>query len=144
MTAPPQSLMKIGVNIARKSQGRDSTRSRDARGGGGAGGPNYDAASVAKAVDQSRNAGLSEHVMIDCSHANSHKDHVRQANVATELTARIAAGERGIAGLMLESFLVAGAQSLSDELVYGQSVTDQCMDFPTTADPLASLYTAKG
>lgn len=111
---------------------------------GGSTGPNHDAASVAAAVAELRNLGLPEHVVIDCSHANSGKDHVRQAHVATEVTARIAAGERGIAGLMLESFLVAGAQPLSGELVYGQSVTDACMDLPTTADILAGLHAAKG
>jgi 3-deoxy-7-phosphoheptulonate synthase len=82
--------------------------------------------------------------MIDCSHANSAKDHERQAEVTAELTARIASGERGIAGLMLESFLVAGAQSLGGELTYGQSVTDRCMDFQTTAGLLADLYAAMG
>lgn len=96
------------------------------------------------AIERLRQAGLSELVMIDCSHANSAKDHVRQAEVAAEVTARIAAGERGIAGLMLESFLVAGAQSLSGELTYGQSVTDACMDFNTTAGLLAQLYAALG
>jgi 3-deoxy-7-phosphoheptulonate synthase len=111
---------------------------------GGSTGPNYDAASVTTTVGRLRKAGLPEHAMIDCSHANSGKDHVRQAEIAAEVSVRIAAGERGITGLMLESFLVAGAQSLSGDLVYGRSVTDQCMDFPTTADVLASLYTAKG
>lgn len=111
---------------------------------GGSAGPNHDAASVATAVAQLRKLGLPGHVMIDCSHANSGKDHVRQAHVAAEVTARIGAGERGIAGLMLESFLVAGAQPLRGELVYGQSVTDPCMDLPTTADVLAGLYAAKG
>lgn len=111
---------------------------------GGTAGPNYDAASVVTAIERLRKVGLSELVMIDCSHANSAKDHVRQAEVAAEVTARIAAGERGIAGLMLESFLVAGAQSLSGELTYGQSVTDACMDFATTAELLAKLYAAMG
>ncbi|GBE65354.1 phospho-2-dehydro-3-deoxyheptonate aldolase [Mycobacterium sp. MFM001] len=111
---------------------------------GGSAGPNHDATSVAIAVARLRKLGLPEYVMIDCSHANAGKDHVRQAKVAAELTARIAAGERGIAGLMMESFLVAGAQPLSAELVYGQSVTDPCMDLPTTADILAGLYAAKG
>jgi 3-deoxy-7-phosphoheptulonate synthase len=60
------------------------------------------------------------------------------------VTARIAAGECGIAGLMLESFLVAGAQSLGDKLVHGQSVTDPCMDFAATANLLAGLSAAKG
>lgn len=110
---------------------------------GGSRGPNHDAASVATTVAQLRSAGLSEQVMIDCSHANSGKDHVRQAKLAAEVSTRIAEGERGITGLMLESFLVAGAQPDRGELVYGKSVTDQCMDFPTTAALLASLYKAK-
>ena len=87
--------------------------------------------------------GCPRNVMIDCSHANSDKDHLRQAEVADEMAARIACGERGISGLMLESFLVAGAQSLGGELVYGQSVTDKCMDFATTAEVLARLHDAK-
>jgi 3-deoxy-7-phosphoheptulonate synthase len=111
---------------------------------GGTGGPNYDASSVTTAISRLHRAGLPDRVMVDCSHANSGKDHVRQAEVVAEVIARIAAGERGIGGLMLESFLVAGAQSLSGELTYGQSVTDQCMDFPTTADLLGNLYTALG
>ncbi|OBH43397.1 3-deoxy-7-phosphoheptulonate synthase [Mycobacterium mantenii] len=111
---------------------------------GGTTGPNYDTASVTTAIERLSRAGLSEQVMIDCSHANSAKDHERQAEVTAEVTARIAAGERGIAGLMLESFLVAGAQSLGGELVYGQSVTDQCMDFRTTAGLLSDLYAAMG
>jgi 3-deoxy-7-phosphoheptulonate synthase len=96
---------------------------------------------VTTAIGRLDSAGLPDRVMIDCSHANSGKDHVRQAEVVTEVIARLAAGERGIGGLMLESFLVAGAQTLRGELTYGQSVTDQCMDFPTTADLLANLYT---
>ncbi|OBH57670.1 3-deoxy-7-phosphoheptulonate synthase [Mycobacterium mantenii] len=111
---------------------------------GGTTGPNYDTASVTTAIERLSRAGLSEQVMIDCSHANSAKDHERQAEVTAQVTARIAAGERGIAGLMLESFLVAGAQSLGGELVYGQSVTDQCMDFRTTAGLLSDLFAARG
>lgn len=115
---------------------------------GGSGGPNHDAESVAAAVSAVAAAGLPARVMIDCSHANSGKDHLRQAEVAKQIAARIGAGEQGISGLMLESFLVAGAQSLpappGSELVYGQSVTDKCMDFTTTADVLAQLYEAKG
>ncbi|ETZ51988.1 MULTISPECIES: 3-deoxy-7-phosphoheptulonate synthase [Mycobacterium avium complex (MAC)] len=111
---------------------------------GGTAGPNYDAGSVAGAIERLSAAGLSPRVMVDCSHANSAKDHVRQAEVAAELIARIAAGERGIGGLMLESFLVAGAQPLGGELTYGQSVTDECMDFATTARLLAGLYAAMG
>lgn len=110
---------------------------------GGSSGPNYDARSVAEAIEGVVAAGLPGNVMIDCSHANSGKDHVRQAVVADEIAARIAAGERGISGLMLESFLVAGAQPVSGHLVYGQSVTDACMDFATTAGVLGRLNDAK-
>jgi 3-deoxy-7-phosphoheptulonate synthase len=110
---------------------------------GGSAGPNHDADSVADALEGLVTAGLPGNVMIDCSHANSGKDHVRQAQVAQEIAVRIAAGERGISGLMLESFLVAGAQSVEGRLVYGQSVTDKCMDFATTADVLARLHRAK-
>ncbi|MEN4475015.1 3-deoxy-7-phosphoheptulonate synthase [Mycolicibacterium cosmeticum] len=111
---------------------------------GGTAGPNYDAGSVRNAVHDLQRAGLPGLVMIDCSHANSGKDHVRQAEVATEIADRIAAGERGISGLMLESFLVAGAQSLGPDLVYGQSVTDACMGFDTTRSVLARLFAAAG
>jgi 3-deoxy-7-phosphoheptulonate synthase len=109
---------------------------------GGSGGPNHDATFVAAAVAGLVAAGLPGNVMIDCSHANSGKDHVRQAEVADEIAARIASGERGISGLMLESFLVAGAQPVDGPLVYGQSVTDKCMDFATTAEVLARLHHA--
>jgi 3-deoxy-7-phosphoheptulonate synthase len=110
---------------------------------GGSSGPNHDARSVAEAIEGLVAAGLPGNLMVDCSHANSGKDHVRQAEVAAEIAARIAAGERGISGLMLESFLVAGAQPVTGELVYGQSVTDACMDFTTTAGVLARLHDAK-
>jgi 3-deoxy-7-phosphoheptulonate synthase len=110
---------------------------------GGSSGSNHDAGSVARAVEDLAAVGLPARVMVDCSHANSGKDHVRQALVARDIAARIAAGERGISGIMLESFLVAGSQPLAGELVYGQSVTDKCMDFPTTAGVIAELFDAK-
>ncbi|MGB3481848.1 MAG: 3-deoxy-7-phosphoheptulonate synthase [Mycobacterium sp.] len=110
---------------------------------GGSSGPNHDRDSVAAAVASAAAAGLPAQVMVDCSHANSGKDHVRQAEVARELAARIADGDQHINGLMLESFLVAGAQPVGPDLVYGQSVTDKCMDFTTTADVLALLHQAK-
>ncbi len=110
---------------------------------GGRGGPNFDAASVSAAVDKLVKAGLADSLMVDCSHANSGKDHVRQAEVAREIAARLAAGEKGISGVMLESFLVAGAQQPGPgPLVYGQSVTDKCMDFGTTDSVLHDLAAA--
>ncbi len=109
---------------------------------GGADGPNFDAGSVASALDVLRAAGLPPRVIVDASHGNSGKDHVRQAGVARELASRIARGEPGIAGVMLESFLEAGRQDLGEAMVYGRSVTDACLDWATTADVLDELAAA--
>jgi len=113
---------------------------------GGSAGPNHDAASVAGALDAMRVAGLPARVIVDASHGNSGKDHVRQAAVAREIAARIAGGERGVTGVMLESFLAGGRQELGPDMTYGQSVTDACMDWATTAevlDELAAAVTAR-
>ncbi|MGB6243831.1 3-deoxy-7-phosphoheptulonate synthase [Gordonia sp. (in: high G+C Gram-positive bacteria)] len=114
---------------------------------GGTAGPNYDAESVADAVENLAAAGLSPKVMIDCSHANSGKDHERQAQVAVEVADMFAAARRDgrgpvLSGVMLESFLVPGAQSLGGELVYGQSVTDKCMGWEASASVLDALARA--
>ena len=79
---------------------------------GGGGGPNYDAAAVAGALALLRAAGLPERLVIDASHGNSGKDHRRQPLVAADMAAQLAAGQRGIVGVMLESFLVPGRQDL--------------------------------
>ncbi|HNP55758.1 MAG TPA: 3-deoxy-7-phosphoheptulonate synthase [Gordonia sp. (in: high G+C Gram-positive bacteria)] len=106
---------------------------------GGTGGPNYDDESVADAVAVLAKAGLPQRVMIDASHANSGKDHVRQAEVAVEI-AEMVRGGAPISGVMLESFLEPGAQSPdSDDLVYGRSVTDKCMGWDATEDVLRAL-----
>ncbi|MBW0093030.1 3-deoxy-7-phosphoheptulonate synthase [Pseudonocardia sp. KRD-184] len=109
---------------------------------GGSGGPNHDAESVAAALGRMRKAGLAERVIVDASHGNSGKDHVRQAGVAREVAARLAAGDRGVVGLMLESFLVEGRQDLGPGTTYGRSVTDSCMGWDTTADVLDDLAAA--
>lgn len=110
---------------------------------GGSRGPNYDPETVTETLERLSSAGLPERLVIDASHGNSGKDHRRQALVATEVAGRIGDGERGIAGVMLESFLEAGRQDLvlgrADELTYGQSITDACMDWPTTAHLLDTL-----
>jgi len=82
--------------------------------------------------------------MIDASHDNSRKDHGRQADVAREIAGQVRGGQRGIAGVMIESFLVPGRQELADpaELTYGQSITDACLGWETTADVLADLAAA--
>jgi 3-deoxy-7-phosphoheptulonate synthase len=111
---------------------------------GGRGAPNYGADSVGETLQQLRAAGLAERVVIDASHDNSGKDHERQPAVVSEIADQVAAGEGAIAGVMMESFLVAGRQDLeSDEpLVYGQSITDACMDWDNTVLTLDRLASA--
>ena len=115
---------------------------------GGRGGPNYGTDDVAAALAVARTSGLGgaveTGVIVDASHGNSGKDHVRQAEVVREVASRLAEGEQGITGLMLESFIEAGAQKPGplDSLVYGQSVTDKCMDWGTTAELLEVLAAA--
>ena len=79
--------------------------------------------------------------MVDASHANSRKDYRRQRLVAQDVASQVAAGETGIVGVMMESFLVEGNQSLSDQspLTYGQSITDSCMSWETTVQVLRRL-----
>ncbi|GAA1497048.1 3-deoxy-7-phosphoheptulonate synthase [Paeniglutamicibacter kerguelensis] len=120
---------------------------------GGAAGPNYREGDVAAASEAMAKAGMNPRVIIDASHANSGKSHVRQAEVITELAARIAAGDTTIAGIMAESFLVPGAQKhdpdsvevgtdVLEQLTYGQSVTDACMGWEASADALEELADA--
>jgi 3-deoxy-7-phosphoheptulonate synthase len=108
---------------------------------GGRSGPNYSSSHVAKALDLVTAAGLPRRVMVDASHGNSGKDYRRQPDVATSLAEQVDGGERGIVGVMLESFLVAGRQEPGDPstLTYGQSVTDACMDIEMTTGALGSL-----
>jgi len=108
---------------------------------GGRAGPNYAAEHVTKALDLVKAAGMPRRLMVDASHGNSGKDHRRQPVVAAALGAQVAAGERGIIGVMLESFLVEGRQEPGkpSTLTYGQSVTDACIDVDTTAAVLQDL-----
>lgn len=111
---------------------------------GGRPGPNYQAESVAEALAAVAACGLPPRLMVDASHGNSGKDHLRQPAVADALADQVAAGESRIAGVMLESFLRAGQQDLGDlrHLRYGQSITDACMDIDTTGHVLARLAAA--
>ncbi|MGW0248084.1 3-deoxy-7-phosphoheptulonate synthase [Nocardia goodfellowii] len=113
---------------------------------GGSNGTNYDAASCAEACLRLEKAGLAERLVVDASHGNSNKDHNRQADVVADIADRVATGEKNVVGVMLESFLVAGRQDLtlgrSDELTYGQSITDACIDWETTAAQLDRLADA--
>ncbi|WP_375451546.1 3-deoxy-7-phosphoheptulonate synthase [uncultured Devosia sp.] len=105
---------------------------------------NYDAASVADACAQAEKSSRSPVVMIDASHANSAKKPENQPLVLADVGAQIAAGDRRIIGVMLESNLVAGRQNLvpGQNLVYGQSITDGCIDWETTVTVLQDLADA--
>ncbi|MFQ5698732.1 MAG: 3-deoxy-7-phosphoheptulonate synthase [Myxococcota bacterium] len=111
---------------------------------GGSSGPNYSSPHVAEVMESLRAAGLPERVMIDSSHSNSGKDPERQARVTLDVARRIAAGERGIFGVMLESFLVEGRQDsgAGHATVYGQSITDACMGWERSRTLLEALAAA--
>ncbi|MDR0780626.1 MAG: 3-deoxy-7-phosphoheptulonate synthase, partial [Pseudomonadales bacterium] len=105
---------------------------------------NYDPESIREASEKLLASGLHPQLIVDCSHANSGKDHERQALVCRDLAGQIAKGNRHIAGLMLESHLVAGAQKQTPgkPLAYGQSITDACMGWEITASLLQELAQA--
>lgn len=111
---------------------------------GGKDGPNYDAASVEATLGLLRGAKLDERVMIDTSHGNSGKDYRRQPDVARSVAEQVSEGQRGIIGVLMESFLVDGAQKVvpGQELVFGQSVTDSCMGWEMTLPVLEGLAEA--
>jgi 3-deoxy-7-phosphoheptulonate synthase len=111
---------------------------------GGRGGPNYEPSDVAKALALIAAAGLPRSLMVDASHDNSGKDHRVQPRVADSLAEQVAAGQYGLTGVMLESFLHEGRQKPGPPatLTYGQSVTDACMDIETTAAVLTGLAAA--
>lgn len=103
--------------------------------------PNYDAAHVEAAAAAAAKNGLAATIMIDASHANSSKKPENQPLVLADIGTQVAAGDRRIIGVMLESNLVAGRQDLiaGKELVYGQSITDGCIDWDTTVTALEAL-----
>ncbi|AGS38425.1 MAG: 3-deoxy-7-phosphoheptulonate synthase [Cycloclasticus pugetii] len=106
--------------------------------------PNYDADSVDAAAKELAKAGVNLHMMIDFSHANSNKQHERQMLVGKDVAKQIAGGDMRISGVMIESHLVAGRQDQVDgqELVYGQSITDACIDWDSSVQLLEELAAA--
>jgi len=110
--------------------------------------PNYDAASVQAACDDLSKAGLPPTLMVDCSHANSSKQHRKQIDVAQDIAAQIAGGSRQVFGVMVESHLVEGAQKFTpgkdkvEALAYGQSITDACLGWDDSEGVLAQLSEA--
>jgi 3-deoxy-7-phosphoheptulonate synthase len=109
---------------------------------GGASGPNYDEESVIMASSLLKGAGLRPNVVIDCSHANSNKDHNRQPIVFRDAIQQRTDGNKGVIGLMLESHLNEGNQSLGDpaDLKYGVSITDACINWETTEELLHEAH----
>ncbi|GGM84169.1 3-deoxy-7-phosphoheptulonate synthase AroG [Shewanella xiamenensis] len=103
--------------------------------------PNYSAGHVAQISEQLKKAKLVDNIMIDFSHANSSKQYQRQMQVANEVAEQIAAGNKAIFGVMVESHLVEGRQDLIEgqALCYGQSVTDACIGWEDTERLLAVL-----
>jgi 3-deoxy-7-phosphoheptulonate synthase len=107
--------------------------------------PNYDAASVEAACRELEAAKLLPTLMVDCSHANSSKQHERQVDVAAEIGRQVAAGSRRVFGVMIESHLTGGAQKFSPgkddarQLAYGQSITDACIAWDQSLGVLESL-----
>lgn len=109
---------------------------------GGNSGPNYDSVNVALCEEALRKAGLPENIMIDCSHGNSSKKPELQPLVAENVVNQVVEGNRSITGLMLESNLEFGNQSIPadlSELKYGVSVTDACIDWETNEKLLRSM-----
>jgi 3-deoxy-7-phosphoheptulonate synthase len=105
--------------------------------------PNYDAASVDAACDALSDAGVKPMLMIDCSHANSQKNHKLQTEVAVDIARQLAAGDKRIIGVMVESHLNEGRQDHVPgcSLEYGKSITDACLGWDETVELLELLAT---
>jgi 3-deoxy-7-phosphoheptulonate synthase len=111
---------------------------------GGKKGPNFDSAGVEASCSALRELGLREQVMVDCSHANSGKSHLRQIEVAQDLARQLSQGEQRIIGVMIESHLEEGRQDLKPgvPLRHGVSITDACLSWAQTAPVLDALASA--
>jgi 3-deoxy-7-phosphoheptulonate synthase len=110
--------------------------------------PNYDAASVAAACQDLQRAKLPPTLMVDCSHANSSKQHQKQVDVARDIAGQLATGSHSVFGVMVESHLQAGAQKFTPgqddaaALAYGQSITDACLGWDDSLQVLSILSEA--
>jgi len=115
---------------------------------GGRARTNYDASSIAEAVESLKKAGQNPALMVDCSHANSNKKFAQQEKVAKNVIEQRAEGNTALIGLMIESYLNEGNQSVPanlEDLKYGVSITDECVSWPTTERILRDAYaTLKG
>lgn len=111
---------------------------------GGESGPNYDQASITQACQQLAEFALPQRLIVDFSHANCQKQHRKQLEVAEDISRQIESGSTTIAGIMAESFIVEGNQSMCDlnNLTYGQSITDPCLSWDDTLTMIDRLATA--
>jgi|SRR5690554_5544931 len=110
---------------------------------GGNGKPNYDSVSVAMCEKELETAKVPCNIMVDCSHANSNKDHNLQSLVMDNVANQILDGNRSIIGLMVESNIGPGNQKIPADLnmlEYGVSITDACIDWPATEEALRSMH----
>src|SRR5262245_28342624 len=136
------SVTKQGVSAIFETTGNDTCHV--ILRGGSRTGPNYDAEHVLEVCRQLRARGLRESVMIDCSHGNSEKNHLRQSHVAESIGEQVASGSWRIFGSMLESHLVEGRQDyVAGSAVYGQSITDACISLEQTEPILERLAAAQ-
>ena len=136
------SVTKQGVSAIVQTNGNDACHVILR---GSSKGPNYGADDISDVTSQLENAGLPASIMVDCSHGNSLKDYKNQPKVAQDLCDQISDGNRAITSVMIESNLIEGAQKLKDNLAdmtYGQSVTDQCVSWPTTENMLEEFAKA--
>lgn len=110
---------------------------------GGDSGPNYDEASIKFAEESLRKRKMNEAMIVDCSHSNSNKDHKNQPTVLKNIIMQKKKGNKSIIGAMLESHLFEGNQPLTADpsiLKYGVSITDKCIDWPTTESLIKEIY----
>jgi 3-deoxy-7-phosphoheptulonate synthase len=136
------SVTKQGVSAIFETTGNDTCHV--ILRGGTRTGPNYDRDHVQAVCEQLNARSLRQSVMIDCSHGNSEKNHLRQAEVADSIGAQVASGSWRILGTMLESHLVEGRQDyVAGSAVYGQSITDACLSLEQTEPILERLATAQ-
>ena len=108
--------------------------------------PNYHQSDINDAHEKLKSAKLNAKLMVDCSHGNSDKDHTKQIEVAKDLANQLANGANNIFGVMIESFIESGNQSVTpgEPLIYGKSITDACVDIAETDKILEILASAKG
>jgi 3-deoxy-7-phosphoheptulonate synthase len=112
---------------------------------GGTNGPNYSAAHIAETSRTLDKAGLLRSILVDCSHANSDKNPTHQPKVMQEIVSQITAGDNAIIGAMIESNIEAGSQTFPQpraNLKYGVSITDGCIDWPTTEKLIRDTHRA--